>query len=305
MRVDAHVHVFVAPSERFPRLTPPQMPATRQAPVEDLLRRMDANAIDRTVLVQTGGSQFEHHAYLLDCLARFPDRFVGIGLIPDSGDPAAHMDRLAAAGPIVGFRLNSLGGPADPLEPVDVTALGAYPIWRHAAAKDYVLWLYLRARDAHLVGHLLEAFPQVRTVFNHMMLCPGEGRFSWDELGRPRIDIEMPPQTRYSTLGLKLGRLRDNTLNLFPYDNVRVHLSGQYAFSRAPYPYADLEEWHYCLYRALGPDRLMWASDYPWITTEPGYDQTVAVIDRLMPYLPSHERRQIMGHNAQTFLRLK
>ena len=62
-----------------------------------------------------------------------------------------------------------------------------YRIWKHAAAKDYVIWLYARARDAHLIPYLLEQFPQVRVVVNHLGICPGAGAASRDDRGRPRI----------------------------------------------------------------------------------------------------------------------
>ena len=114
----------------------------------------------------------------------------------------------------------------------------------------------------------------------------------------------MPPQTRYSTLGLKIGRIPDNTRGRFPFANTCVHLSGQYAISKEAYPYLDLAEWHRNLYAAFGPEHLIWASDFPWIASDPGYGETVAVLDHLLPDLSADERRQIMGETARCFLRL-
>jgi predicted TIM-barrel fold metal-dependent hydrolase len=302
--VDAHLHVFARPSAQFPRLVSDHLPAERQAPVEQLLAEMEQCGVERAVLVQTGGAQLEHHAYLRHCLKTYPGRFLGIGLIPaDLPSVEEHMDRLAENGDIVGFRLSSLGGPADPLAPVEVRSFSTYPIWQHAARRDYVLWLYPRALDAHAVPFLLEAFPQVRVVFNHLMICPGEGRFRWDEKGRPRVEVPMPPLTRYSTLGLKIGRIPDNTRGLYPYENVCVHLSGQYAFSREDYPYRDLAEWHCNLRAVFGADRLMWASDFPWIVEDPGYGRLFRVLDELLPDLSGEERALIMGETARRFLR--
>ncbi len=304
MRVDAHLHVFARACTEFPREVKDGMPAEREAPVENLLARMAEHDIDRAVLVQTGGTALAHHAYLQHCLRTYPDRFVGIGLLPDVRDPANHMDRLAADGQIIGFRLRALGGPADPLQPFDLRQTATYPIWTHAARKDYVLWLYLPAVDAHVLPFFLAAFPSVRVVVNHLMVCPGAGKFSWDDRGRPQIDVPMPPQTRYSTLGLKIGRIPDNTRGRFPFKNVCVHLSGQYAMSKTAYPYLDLSEWHRNLLAAFGAERLIWASDFPWIVEDPGYGATVAVLDHLLPELAADERRQIMGETARQFLRL-
>ena len=174
--LDAHLHVFARASAEFPRQVSDHLPAEREAPVEMFLQRMETHGIDGAVLVQIGGTSFEQHAYLLHCLRAHPDHFLGIGLVPPDCDRAGdHMDRLADAsdGRIIGVRLGALGGPADPFEPVDVSQLPVYPIWQHAAQKDYVIWLYPKAVDAHVIPHLFEAFPQVRVVFNHQMVCPG------------------------------------------------------------------------------------------------------------------------------------
>ena len=151
--IDAHLHVFARQSEQFPRQATPLAPAEREETAEKFLAVMEQNQVDQAMLVQIGGVQIEEHAYLDHCLKNWPDRFLGIGLIPpDCSDPEAHMDRLAEAGGIVGFRLGTLGGPADPFAPVDIKQLAAYRIWRHAAKRDYVLWLYLSAADAHLIS---------------------------------------------------------------------------------------------------------------------------------------------------------
>ena len=160
-RIDAHVHVFAKASARFPREVTAECPAEREEPVEKLLDAMQAHRIGQAVLVQIGGAELEQHAYLLHCLRRHRDRFLGIGLIPEHApEPEPHMDRLAQEPGIIGFRLFSIGGPRDPFAPMQVEEFATYRIWKHAAEKDYVIWLYPRAIDAHLVPYLLQAFPR-------------------------------------------------------------------------------------------------------------------------------------------------
>ena len=204
VRIDAHLHVFAKASDPFPRTATDLAPGAREESVEKFLNCMEKHAIDQAMLVQLGGAQIGEHAYLQHCLKTYPDRFLGIGLIPsDCPDPKAHMDRLAEGGGIVGFRLGTLGGPRDPFAPVDVRTLESYPIWRHAAERDYVLWLYLRAADAHLTAYLVEAFPQVRVVFNHLGICPGEGKFRIDEHGRPRIETPSHNPSQHTVYRLR------------------------------------------------------------------------------------------------------
>ncbi len=293
-RIDSHVQVFAKASSRFPRGISEQVPADREAPVEKLLAEMEAHKIGQAVLVQFGGIGCEHHAYLLHCLKAYPDRFLGIGRIsPESPDPETHMDRLADGTGIIGFQLCFIGGPRDPFAHVDVRQLKAYRIWKHAAERDYVLWLFLRAGDAHLVVYLLEAFPHVRIVFNHLGICPGKGKFSWDAKGRPRIQIA----ERCSQ------HLIHTTPCLVRFENVMVQLSGHYAFSREAFPYRDLASCHQALYRIYGAKRLMWASDFPWIQEDPGYGRLPGIIQDLLPDLADHEYQDIMGRTAKDFLR--
>lgn len=286
-KVDAHVHVFVKESKEFPREVSETLPAEREETAEDLLGEMDAAGIERACLVQIGGTSLEHHAYLQHVLKTYPDKFRGIGLVPDFRDPVDHMDQLADDGGIIGFRLFDIGGPADPLGDMDIRKFETYKVWEHAAEKGYTIWLYPKASEAHCIPFLVDAFPQLQVVFNHMMFCPGEGAFKKDEKGRPRIDTPIPPLTRYNTIGL------------YQYDNVCVKLSGQYAFSNEEYPYKDLKGWHSNLIASFGSDRCMWATDFPWIRRDPGYRKLVEVLDALMPDLTDEDRAKVMGETAE------
>jgi len=286
-KVDAHVHVFEAESWEFPREINEALPSERAETAEDLLEEMEASGIEKACLVQIGGKSLEHHAYLQHCLKTYPDRFRGIGLVPDFQDPGDHMDRVADGGGVVGFRLFDVGGPTDPLGDMDCRKFDTYPVWEHAAKKGYMIWLYPNASEAHCVPFLVDAFPDLQVVFNHMMFCPGVGSYTKDEKGRPRIETTIPPQTRYNTMGL------------YQYENVCVKLSGQYAFSQEAYPYPDLKGWHNQLFNTFGADRCMWATDFPWIRKDPGYDALSKVLDHLLPDLSDEDRTKVMGGTAE------
>ena len=291
-RIDAHVHVFAKASARFPREVTAECPAEREETLKKLLDAMQAQRIGQAVLVQIGGSELEQHAYLLHCLRRHRDRFLGIGLIPENApDPEPHMDRLAQEPGIIGFRLFSIGGPRDPFAPMQVEQFATYRIWKHAAEKDYVIWLYPRAIDAHLVPYLLQAFPQVRVVLNHLGICPGAGKSYRDEQGRPRIATPAYNPALHTTY--RLNR----------YENVVVKLSGQPAFSSEEYPYRDLTRWHRNLFDAYGPGRLMWGTDFPWNLADPGYEKLIGVVRELLPDLSESDHAAIMGGTASRFLR--
>ena len=291
-RIDAHLHVFTKVSDQFPRETTPVCPAEREESVEKLLGEMEKHEIDQAVLVQMAGTSLAQHRYLLRCLKDYPKRFLGIGLIPQGHpNPAEHMAQLTDGTGIIGFRLSTFGGPRDIFAKMDVREFETYPIWEYAAEHDCVLWLYPQAIEAHLLPYLVQAFPQVRVVLNHLGMTPGKGKFSWDELGRPQIQV--------SSYNLAMH----TTYRLARFENVNVHLSGQYAFSKEAFPYQDLAGWHRNLLNGFGPKRLMWATDFPWILEDPGYDKLTTVIEKLMPNLTESELADIMGGNAKRILR--
>lgn len=289
VRIDAHLHVFAPLSPEFPRETDDVLAPDRDEGVEKFLAVMAEHGIDQAVLTQIGGITTEHHAYLIDCLRRYPTRFQGVAVLPlDLPDPVAQMATLADAG-IMGFRLLELGGEAWANKPLRQHPL--YPAWAYATERDLVIWLYPRLSDLPLVPLFLKEFPKVRIMLNHLGVTRGDSSFYYDETGRPRIKTAFPPP------------IHELLPEVVAHPNLVVKLSGQYAFSQEPYPYRDLAAWHETLYRSFGADRLVWASDFPWITKLPGYGAMLKLVDELLPWLSQQEREAILGGTAQRFLR--
>ena len=56
--------------------------------------------------------------------------------------------------------------------------------------------------------------------------------------------------------------------------------------------------------REFQSERLMWATDFPWILEHPGYDKMRRLIDELLPNLAEEERTAIMGGTAKQVLRI-
>ena len=52
------------------------------------------------------------------------------------------------------------------------------------------------------------------------------------------------------------------------------------------------------VYGMFGGDRMMWASDYPWIAVEPGYPEQLALVDHYLPDIPAADRDAIRGGTA-------
>jgi len=113
MIVDTHTHVF--PPEVCAQREPYrardgwfselyQDPRARMATAEDLLAAMDRDGVDRAVACGFAWSDQglcrEHNDYLIESVARYPDRLIGLAIVqPLAGREAAcELDRALAAG---------------------------------------------------------------------------------------------------------------------------------------------------------------------------------------------------------------
>ena len=146
--------------------------------------------------------------------------------------------------------------------------LDRLPVLETMAELGMVLWFY-GPPDQCGCYRGLRAVPGLRVVLNHLGFCPTG--YDVDVHGRPRIDTVLPPPT------LEL------VLELSEFAEVMVMFSGQYAFSQQPPPYADLTATVQAIGRAFGLDRLVWASDWPWIKDVPGYGAQLSLVDHFFP----------------------
>jgi L-fuconolactonase len=276
--IDGHAHAFLRPSERFPRDVAPVYPAELEVRAEDLLAAMSGAGVDRCVVVPLS----PHDEYLRECLRRHPGVFAGVGVHdPASSAPADDYRRRAEETGLQGLRVHHLGDPSAP----EIEALPMFGLLRALAEAGHVLWYYAPADQLGLLDRMLEALPQLTVVLNHLGF-PMPAAFEPDEHGRPDIRAPLPPPTLPGV----------QALARFP--GVHVMLSGQYAFSREPFPHDDLVATVRALYGTFGPDRMLWASDFPWIREVPGYARQLELVGHALPDLGPGERAALFGGTA-------
>lgn len=276
--VDGHAHVFKPLSEYYPRANHPMYPPQLEAPVEELLSTMDTCGVEEAILVALS----PHDEYLSECLSSYPDRLTGIGVLdPDrSGDADEVYRRFSETG-IRGLRVHRLGAP-------DATRAHELEVWPVLQALDElggIVWLYVPADELELLEMVLDRLPGLHVVLNHLG-WPLPDEFQIDALGRPEIKGSIPPPTLETVCALSR------------HTNVHVMLSGQYAFSREDFPFLDLGDVVRTIHEAYGADRMLWASDYPWIKPVPGYGPQLELVDHYLPDLAPEERAAIMGDSA-------
>jgi len=283
-RVDAHVHVFAPASDSYPREINALFPAERSGSVELLLREMDSAHISHAVLIQLGGYGVEHHRYLADALRLWPDRLAGVGLVDLSDpDPPSRLSELRETTGVKGIRL--MGPLGDP-RAATAEELPAFALFQRAGELSVNVNLYCPSDQVGNMEKIMRALPAVAFSLDHLGICPATSAVV-DHWVRPHFDDEPIPPATYQEV-MALSR----------YPNVYVKLSGEYAFSRMPYPFSDMRPMVEQAYRAFGADRLMWCSDFPWVCEEPGYARLAGLIDHHLPLVSREEKALMMGGNA-------
>lgn len=279
--IDAHAHVF-RPAAVSSRGVDQLAPAERDAPVEDLLELMGRNGVDAAVLVPLDA----HDDYVAQVLAEYPKTFAAIAVA--SSDElqvggTRGLESLRARRDRFGFhglRTQWLGEPGHPVN--DSPAL---PILRYLAEEGLLLWTYLPPDQLPLLPDVVSELPDLRVVLNHLGFCPHD---MWvDEHRRPRFDDPFPESTVQQVLRLSEA------------SGVHLMVSGQYALSTQEPPYPDLFQVTRRFAESYGPQRMLWASDYPWTRDVPGYRTLLDVVPAALPDLDADDLARVLGGTAR------
>jgi L-fuconolactonase len=240
-------------------------------PIEVLRFQMARNGVDHAILIQMN-QQFDNR-YQTECLRRFPGQFASVVYLDvQRPDAVAELERLKAEGASgVRLRPDHRSPGSDPLA-----------IWRAAER----LGLAVSCSGSGEVfaapefAAVIEAVPNLTIVVEH--------------LG----SVNHPD-------GAAAEALRQRVFGLARYPNVCIKIHGLGEFTpralpaKEPFPFVEpiprlLEQ----VYRAFGPRRLMWGSDYPPVSSREGYANALHFTMEQFSGLSASERDEIFGGTA-------
>jgi predicted TIM-barrel fold metal-dependent hydrolase len=273
MIVDTHVHVWEIEPPKYP--VGPTAPNWNSYPDEpgtadELLAEMDEHGVDWTVLVQTSWSTWDN-GYIADSVARFPDRFIGHGLIdPQDANNAAQVRYWIKERGLVGFRLHPMYYPDEEILLTEQNE----PLWEEMAALDAIIQFHLRAECAGQVAVIAQRYPCMKLILDHM--------------GYPQVGAD---ESAFEPI-VELSR----------YNNVYLKLSDVAGRSHQDFPYADVHPFIEQLLSAFGSARMVWGTGYPghhrvkhnW----PTLAQELRLIREGLPFLSDDDREHILGGTA-------
>ncbi|CAG7626298.1 hypothetical protein PAESOLCIP111_02815 [Paenibacillus solanacearum] len=277
MRIDSHQHFWRLDRGDYDWITPEMTAIYRDFLPQDLEAHLDANGIDKSIVVQAAPTLGDTEFML--GLADRSDRIAGVvGWIDLAGaDYRQQLETFRSHPKFAGFRvmIQELERAEDVLEPAFVEAL------RYAAAEDVPVDLLLRSGQLPAVLQLLEQVPGLRGVIDHL---------AKPEIASGQWDPWSPQMVQAAS-----------------HKNIYCKLSGMVTE-------ADARSWkpeQFVRYvrhivQAFGPDRVMFGSDWPVCLLAASYDQVVDVFAQALPEeLSEADKANIYGGNALRFYKLE
>jgi predicted TIM-barrel fold metal-dependent hydrolase len=261
--LDPHVHVWKHDS-KYP-FAEGAHPPERDATPDMLLELMKANGVAKTVIIQVIHYRYDN-SYLADVLKRYPKTFQGVCRV-DPLDPAApdHLSKHTAEG-FRGVRLSPAANASGdwfrgPLMP---------PLWKRCSELKVPMTVLAPITRMPEVATLLEALPDLTVVIDHMADCP----------------VNQPAEL-------------EKLIALKRYPNVFVKISHTWSISKQPYPWLDAQEFVKRLHQAYGPQRLMWATDWPIVEGVSTYAKALSVVRDDMKFLNADDLHWMLSKTIE------
>ena len=245
-------------------------------PVELLLYQMNANEVEKGVLIQHRGTY--DNTYLFECARRYPGRFAVVAIVDESdADAPSALEPWAERG-AVGVRL----GPTDRSPGSDPLA-----IWRKAAELGLVVSSLGGVEDfaSDEFSRLVAELPDLPIIVEHLA---GVGQGA------------EPPYTTYKR-ALALANYPNTYLKVGGLGEISVRspvLKPQFGFDYTP-PLIEMA------YDAFGPRRMMWGSDYPPVSGREGYRNALNGVRDHSALGSEDDREWIMGKTALDLFRFE
>lgn len=258
--IDSHVHVW-----------PPSLIHGGQkgrtplaATTADLVATLDGSVVD--VALASPANVYRHNAYVLGAANAVPQRMLAVvGIDPTAADEIAAIPAHARHG-AVAVRVNFTGGTLRG----EAGLAGLDRLVDATASEGLVLQWTMPLPEAHLIERASARQPRLRQIFDHLGL---------------------PPDARDLA-----GLARVAELAAIP--NVHMKLSGMYALSRNGYPYEDVWPWMEGVVAAFGPERILWASDWPLSSESASHADLLALVRRL-PFLDAAATEHVLSGTAK------
>lgn len=250
---------------RYPFAPGAKVPPYDATP-EMLLGLMKANRVAKTVIIQVIHYRYDNR-YLANVLKQYPQYFWGVCRV-DPLDPAApdQLSRLCEEQGFHGVRLS----PSDDARGDWIRGPLMHPLWQRCQSLKVPMTLLAPIGRMPDIRNLVEQFPDLPVVIDHMADCP----------------VDRPEEL-------------DKLIALARYPGLFVKISHTWSLSKQPYPWLDSQQFVKRLYHAFGPQRLMWATDWPIALDVATYAQRLSVVRDGMKFLNADDKSWLLSKTIE------
>lgn len=231
---------------------------------EFLIESFEEAGVDGALIVQPINHKFDH-SYVTNTIKNHPGKFVGCCLADptEGGGGAKELRRLATEEGYKAVRFNPYLWPNG----AKMTNETGKAMFSEAGDLGMpVGFMCFKGLLLHVdeIEELCTEFPSTKVILDHFGFCKGTEGEAWERL-----------------------------LGLARFPQVYVKLSAFFRVSDQDFPYEDTFEQVEQLVSTFGANRLMWGSDFPFVTEQCGYVNAAKVL-QFAP-ISSDAREWIMG----------
>lgn len=259
--IDPHVHIWKH-DPQFPFAAGANVPARDAAP-ETLLGLMKANQVERTVIIQVIHYR-DDNRYLASLLKQYGHYFKGVARVDplDAASPD-HLSRLVEEDGFKGVRLS----PGADASGDWIEGPLMLPLWKRCEELKVPMTILAPISRIPAVGRLMDQCSDLTLVIDHMADCP----------------VDQPQEL-------------DKLIALKRHARTFVKTSHTWSLSKQKYPWLDAQELVKRLHSTLGPQRLMWATDWPIIENSAAtYAQALTLVRDDMAFLNDEDKRWMLS----------
>ncbi|MCH2211321.1 MAG: amidohydrolase [Fuerstiella sp.] len=269
--IDTHLEVWTL-DPQFPFNHPeagPNLNVQQPAPIENQVKQMEDFDLRYAVLINPRYFGWDN-SYIAHCVQRYPDLFVGHGLLePEDPKAAEKLRYWVTERGLHGMRFSPIYHP-------DSTWLNSkehYPLWREAEKLGAVFNYYIAPHQMPMLEEMAGRFPGVKIVVDHAGKPDLKAKHCWPEF-RKMFRLKKFPQVWIS--------------NSEPYEMSEIK----------QYPYEDTWPFYKAIYEEFGPKQLVWGTGYPRPRWELPMDKELEFVDRYCDFYTDADRELLLGRNA-------
>ena len=272
--IDIHPHIIADDTKRYP-LAPlgghqSDWSRTRPVTTEQMIAAMDKAGVAKAAIVQASTCYGHDNSYVADAVAAHPDRFTGVFSVDVLAPDAPERMRHWVGKKLTGMRLFTIGSTmTEQASWLDDPK--TYPAWDCAGELGLSICLQMSAKAFPQMIKMLERFPKVRVILDHM--------------GRPALE-DGPPYAAAESL-----------FALAKYPTVYLKVTER-NFTGSRKGKATPESFFAKAVSAFGASRLAWGSNYP--SSEGSLPELLALAKSSLKSLPQADQDWIFAKTAQS-----